>query len=162
AAAEPSEGFAAVGGLPNAGAFPPTRGGFVDVEAVAPALVGGDQQRLGVVGLHAHVDDAGLVIDEMDAVPGLAALHRPLPAAILAGRVEAAQGADVDDVGVVRVTHDPAGLKGLLQPHVGPGLAAVGRFVDPVAVRNRVARVVLAGAHPNDVPVRGRHAHAAD
>ena len=40
------------------------------------------------------------------------------------------------------------------QAHVRPGLAAVGRLVDAVADRRRVARPGLAGADPDVLPVR--------
>ena len=41
--------------------------------------------------------------------------------------------------------------KDLLEAHVLPGLAAVGGLVDAVAVGDGVARIVLAGADPDDV-----------
>src|SRR5207237_8101015 len=53
-------------------------------------------------------------------------------------------------------------LVGLLEAHVLPGLAAVGGLVDPVAVGDGVARVVLAGADPDDVAVGRCHADVAD
>src|SRR5438876_2178445 len=57
---------------------------------------------------------------------------------------------------------DFADLEGLLEAHVLPGLAAVGTLVDAVAVRNRVARVILARTDPDDVFVRGGDADVAD
>ena len=56
--------------------------------------------------------------------------------------------------GVLRMDDDLADLERLLQAHVLPGLAAVGGLVDAVAVGDGVARVVLAGADPDDVPDR--------
>ncbi len=169
------EGLAAVGGLVDAAAAAPLLGGVVGVvavgrrrlaavavEAVALALPGGDQQRLGVRGVHANVDDAGLVVEVPDSFPGLAAVDGLVQAALLAGAVQPAEGADVDDVGVGGMNDDLADLERLLEAHVAPGLAAVGGLVDAVAVGNRVARVVLAGADPDDIAVRRRHAHVAD
>src|SRR5438105_2547298 len=57
---------------------------------------------------------------------------------------------------------DLADLEGLLEAHVLPSLAAVGRFVDAVAVGDRVARVRLSGADPDDVLVRRGDADIAD
>ena len=57
---------------------------------------------------------------------------------------------------------DTADLEGLVKAHVLPGLAAVGRLVHAVAVGHGVARVVLAGADPDDVAIRRRHADVAD
>src|SRR5262249_14375719 len=60
------------------------------------------------------------------------------------------------------VNEDLADLEGLVQAHVLPGLAAVDRFVDAVAVGDGVARVGLAGADPDDVAVGGGDADVAD
>src|SRR5262249_60415601 len=43
-----------------------------------------------------------------------------------------------------------------------PFLPAVGGLVDAVAVADGVARVGLAGADPDDAPVRRGHRHVAD
>ena len=57
---------------------------------------------------------------------------------------------------------DAADLESLRKAHVLPGLAAVRRFVDAVAVRDRVARVILARADPDNVAVGRRDADVAD
>src|SRR5262249_32402607 len=154
---------AAVGGLVEAAAGAPLldrvvgvvailqgRLTAVAVEPVAAPLPGGDEQRLGVVGVHAPLEDARLVVHAQDLLPRLAAVRRLVEAAILIVAVQPAQGADIDDVGVLGVDEDLADLERLLESHVLPGLAAVGGLVHAVAVGDRVARVVLAGADPDD------------
>src|SRR5262249_59956753 len=100
------ERLAAVGGAVQAAAGAPLLGRVADVVDVALPLPGGDQQRLGVGRVHPQVDDAGLVIDVEDALPRLAAVGRLVQAALLAGAVQPAQGADVDDVRAGRVDED--------------------------------------------------------
>ena len=56
---------------------------------------------------------------------------------------------------------DVADLKRFFQPHILPTFAAVGGFVDAVAVRHWVTRVVFPGADPNDIGIGGRHADIA-
>src|SRR5689334_618260 len=46
-----------------------------------------------------------------------------------------------------------ADLEGLFQPHVFPGFAAVAGFVDAIAPGDGVARIVLAGADPDDIRI---------
>ena len=53
-------------------------------------------------------------------------------------------------------------LERFLQPHIRPGFAAVDALVHAVAVRNRVARVGLACAQPDEVRVRLAHGDIAD
>src|SRR5439155_6308791 len=168
------ESLAAVGGPVDAGVLAEAHGGVVPVVGVLPllaevgvvlvaaALVGGDQDRVRVGRVHHHVDDAGLVVLVPDLLPVLAAVGGLVDAALLVGTVAASQGADVDNVGVLGVNEDLADLKRLLEAHVLPGAAAVGRFVDAVAVGDAVARVGLAGADPDDVLVGRGHAHVAD
>src|SRR5262249_56478269 len=101
---------AAVGRLGDRPAGPPLADGVVAidavgsahlarpaVEAVAQPVPGGDQQRLRVAGVQGDVDDAGVVIDVEDLVPGLAAVGGLVEAALLVGAVPAAPGADVGD-----------------------------------------------------------------
>src|SRR5262249_54470064 len=134
----------------------------VAVEAVALPLPGGDVERVRLGRVHDDVNHAGLVIDVVDLLPGLAAVGGLEQAALRVGAVEAAQRADVDGVRVLGVDHNLADLEGLLEAHVLPGLAAVGGLVDAVAPGNRVARVGLAGADPDDVLVGGGDADVAD
>ena len=62
--------------------------------------------------MHDEVDDAGLVVEDTDALPGLAAVGGLEQAALLVRAVEPAEGADVDDVGILRVDDDLADLEG--------------------------------------------------
>src|SRR5262249_19890330 len=109
-----------------------------------------------------QVDDTGPLVHEVNLLPGLAAVGGLVHAAVGARAVQPAQGADVDDVRVLRGDDDPADLVGLVQGHVLAGLAAVAGLVDAVAVADTVARVVLAGADPDDVLVGGGDGHVAD
>src|SRR5262249_17673758 len=126
------------------------------------AVPAGDEQDVGVGRVHGDVDDAGPLVDVEDLPPALAAVGGLVEAALLAGAVEPAQRPDVDDVRVGRVDDDTADLEALFQAHVLPGLAAVGGLVDAVAVAHRVARVVLAGADPDDAGVGRGHGDVAD
>ena len=65
--------------------------------------------------------------------------------------VQRAHDGDEDAVVVARVDDDPADRVAVLEAHVGPRRAAVGRLVDALAVVRRAAAVVdLAGAGPDD------------
>src|SRR5260370_42311724 len=57
---------------------------------------------------------------------------------------------------------DPPHLVRFLQSHVLPGLAAVGGFVDAIAVRHRVARIAFPSAHPDDIAIRRSDADVAN
>src|SRR5205807_2661499 len=99
------ERLAAVGGLVDARpgtplpgrvvpviAFGLRRFGSIGVEAVALAVVGGDQQGVGIPWVHAHVDDAGLIVHVKDLGPALAAVGGLVEAALRVRSVEPAQG----------------------------------------------------------------------
>ena len=131
-------------------------------EDVAPALVGGGDQGVRVARVHDDVGDAGVLVDREHGVPGLPAVGRLVEAAVAAGRPERALRRDVDDVRVLRVDHDLPDVLGGLEAHVLPALAAVLALVDAVAVADAALRVVLAGAHPDDVRVRRVDRDAAD
>ena len=61
----------------------------------------------GVERVHAQVDDAGLVVDVEDFVPGLAAVLGLEQAAFLVRAVESAEGADIDNVGALADYYSP-------------------------------------------------------
>src|SRR5258706_1988830 len=100
--------------------------------------------------MHLHIDPPRLVIDIQDSLPGTAAVHGFVEAALFAGAVKPAESANIDDVGIGAMDGDTADLERLLQPHVLPGFAAIGRFVDAIAPGDRVSRIVLAVADPDD------------
>src|SRR4051812_16796163 len=101
--------------------------------------------------MHDKIDHTRAVIDVEHFLPGLPTVGRFVDAAVFARAIQAAERADIDDVGVLRMYEKAADLIGLLQAHVLPGLATVGRFIDAVAVRDAVARVRLTGADPDDI-----------
>src|SRR5207244_3037124 len=121
--------------------------------AVALAFPSGDQQRLGISRVYLHVDDAGLVVDGQYLAPRLAAIAGLVQAALLVRSPQAAERADINDVGILRMNGDAADLERFFEAHVRPGLATVGRFVDAVAPAGGVARVVLARADPDDLRI---------
>src|SRR5262249_30195793 len=131
-------------------------------EAVAAHAVGRGVERLGVGRVHRQVDEPGVRVDELDEVPGLAAVAGPVHAALRVRPPEVAEGGDVDDVRVPRVDDDAADVVRFLEAHVPPGLAAVGGPVHALAPRDAVARVGLAGADPDDVRVGRGHGDVAD
>src|SRR5579871_5680467 len=154
--------LAAVGGLVESTAGPNLLRWIVGVVTIALPFVGGDQQGLRIGRMHGEIDDAGLIINVEDLLPGRAAVGRLEEPALLIGSIEPAKGPDVNDVGIFGMDLDAARLEGLLEPHVLPGLAPIGRFVHAVAIRNGVARIVFARSDPDNVSIGGRYANVAD
>src|SRR5229473_4791832 len=69
----------------------------------------------------------------------LAAVDGAKYAAFLLRTGNAAESAGKDDVWIRGMNHDAANSPGFLQPHVGPGLAGVSGFINPVAHHVAVA-----------------------
>ena len=71
--------------------------------------------------------------------------------------IKPTEGGDVDGVGISRMDDDAADVEGIIQSHVFPGGAGVGRLVDAIApVRHAgvaTAAVRFAGANPDDIRV---------
>ena len=107
----------------------------------------------GIAGIDHQVGRAGARIDVEHPAPGLAAVDRLEHPALRVLPPDLAEGRHPGDVRVGGMQHDAVDVLRLLQPQVGPGLAAVERAVDAVADRDAVARVPLARAHPDDVRI---------
>ena len=105
---------------------------------------------------------AGVVVALQYLLPGLAAVGRPVDAALAARTPEAARGRHEHDVVVARVDDDAIDVAGGAKPHVGVGLAAVRRLVDAVTPRRALPVVRFARADPDEVGVRLRDGHVAD
>ncbi len=158
AALEARPRLAAVGRLEDAAAGPAA----VHAAGRAPALIHRRVQDLAVGRVHHDVVGAGVVVALQHLLPGLAAVERPVHAALAAGAPQAAGGRHEHDVVVARVDGDAVDVAGGAETHVGVGLAAVGRLVDAVAPRRALAVVRLARAHPDEVRVALRDGHVAD
>ena len=129
------------------------RSAAVESPAGAAALIRGREEHLRIRRVHDQVHGTGVLVDGEDVLPRDAAVGGLEDAALLVGAPQPAERGDVDDVGILRVDDDPADVLRLAQPHVLPGLAAVGRLVDAVAPRRALAVVRFAGADPHDVRI---------
>ncbi len=94
--------------------------------------------------------------------PCLPAVRRLVKPAVDAVAPELARNAGVYHVAVFRVDGDFRDALRLMQTHVRPGRAGVGRLVNPVADRDRIARPCLAAAHPDRIRMRGIDRDGAD
>ena len=135
----------AVGRLPQGAARPAA---LQEVGAAHPLPARGEQ-HLGVGRVHGNVDEARLVADELDELPGLAAVGRLVEAALGVRAPRPSQGGDVHDVRIGRVHDDAADRPRLLEPHRLPGEPAVGRFENAAARRDGVAGVLFARPRPH-------------
>ena len=150
--------FAAVGGFPDAAARPAA----VHAARRAPPLIGRRVEHLIVRRVHHEIVGAGVVVPLQRLLPGFAAVHRFVDAALTTRPPQAAGGRDEDDVVVARVDDDAVDAAGRFETHVGVGLAPVRRLVDAVAPRRALAVVRLAAAHPHQIRVALRHCDVAD
>src|SRR5262249_42343947 len=131
--------------------------------ALAAEIPETGEEEVGVLRIHRDARAAGRQVRALqDERPGLAAVGGLVEAAVGAVRPELARHAGVDDVAVLRMDENPHDALGLLEAHVGPGLAAVGGLVDAVADRDRVPGPRLAGADPHRLRVRRVDGDRAD
>ncbi len=128
-------------------------------------VVGGGVEDLRVPGIDDQVrraDRPFTVLHVERLGPCLAAVGRLEDAPLGVPGVEVTEGGDVHRVGELRIDDDAADVVRVLQPHVRPGLAAVGRLVDTVAPVGAARGGRLAGADPHDVWIRGSHGDVTD
>ncbi len=122
----------------------------------------GRVQHLRVHRIHHQVDDAGLVVDEQNLAPRLAAIGGLEDAAVRAGDEHVAHRRSVGHVRVLRIDHDIADRVRVAEPGVLPRPAGIGRPVDAVTGDERAADVALARPHVDHVRVGRCHGHGAD
>ena len=116
----------------------------------------------GFVGIHHEVGAAGVLVDEQHA-------SQVLPPSVVRKTPRSGCGpyawpsAHASTMsGFVGCDDDLADAAGLLEPHLRPGLAGVGRLVDALADRDVAADAGFAGAGPDDVRIGGRDGERAD
>jgi hypothetical protein len=103
--------------------------------------------------IHREVRRARLVVDVQDLLPRFAAVLGTEDAALGVRAPDVALRRDVDEVGVLRVHAHARDLARVLESHVLPGAAGVGRLVHAVAVRGVAADRLFAGADVDDVRI---------
>ena len=151
--------LAAVGGLeqPAAGA----------AGAEGPALAAEVPERriegLGRPRIHGqHGASGGSVGAGQDFAPRLAAVAGFVDAALVVIVPEMSGGAGEDGVAVGGVDEDFGDVLGILEPQVGPVLAAIGGFIDAVPDGDAVANPAFAAAHPDNFGIGGVDGDGAD
>ena len=149
---------------PAVGRLVQTAAGTAAAEAenrAAPLIRRGDE-RAGARRIHGDVADAGIVVDEENVCPRSAAVRCFIDAAIFRRTPEVSFGSNVHDIRIDRTDHDASDVHRLVQSHVLPRVAAVGRFVNAVAPRRALAIVRFAAADPDDRWIRWRDGDVAD
>src|SRR5205814_2451175 len=109
-----------------------------------------------------EVDAAGPGPSREGLLPGLPAVPGAEDAAHRVRTMRMPEGRDVRGIGILGVDPDLADVAGVLEPEVGPGLAAVGGAVDTVAVRDVATDAGLAHPGIDDVRVGCGHPDRAD
>jgi hypothetical protein len=104
--------------------------------------------------VHRDVDAAGVLVDEQNFIPRLAAVGGFENAALRVRFEHVSHRGRKDDVRVARIDRERRRHVRVAQPRIRPGLAGVGRFVDAVARVEVTADVGLAGTRIDDVRVR--------
>ena len=90
-------------------------------------------------------------------LPRFAAVHCAKNAPLFVRRKRITQRGHVSHIGIGRVNFDVPDSIGHFEAHVFPGFARVGRFIDPVAIRNISPDFGLSHAHIQRVGVRRSH-----
>src|SRR6185437_16626872 len=121
------------------------------------------EQVVRVLRIDRQPGAAGVLVDEQDLFPALAAVGRFEYATLVLRARRPAERADIYDVRVGRVNDDSLNAPGFGETHVRPGRSRVGRLVDAVADQVGVAdRPRLAGARPDRRRPRFGHGERAD
>ena len=126
-------------------------------------LPGTGDELARVLRVHVETGAPGVLVDEEDLLPVLAAVHRAIDTAFLLRSGQSARSTDISDVGIRGVGHDLADAAGFVETHVSPGAAGIGRLVDAVAHHIAVADGPgLSGARPHDGGIRERNRERTD
>src|SRR5579859_2719630 len=91
------------------------------------------EKRVGILRIHGEVGASGVLVDEEDLLPRLAAVGGLEDAALVLRLVHLAGSANVNDVGIGGMHQHARDASSFLQPHVMPCASGVGGFVSAVA-----------------------------
>ena len=142
-------------GFSRVSRFPKSGTGATAIEAPRSSapLIRRRVKRLVVRRIHDQIGEARVFVDELDVVPGLAAVGGFEDAAFFVWAKQMAQHGDIDYVRIFRIDNDPRDGLRIGETHPGKGRAGVRRFVNPIAKARALAVVGLAGADPDDVRI---------
>src|SRR6266566_3490874 len=115
-----------------------------------------------ICGIEGDVDPAGVLILIENLFPGFAAVKRTKNAALSIWTVRMAKRGDENAVRILGIYDQLADGARIAEPHVLPGLAAVNRFVNAVAMRGVAADAAFARSYIDDVWIGQRNRQAAD
>ena len=155
---EPGPAAAAVGGLVQGG----LRSAAHIARYRAVMLPGGRVQHVGITRIDNHIGHAGPLAAAQGFLPGVAAVGGFVQAALAAFAPQRAVHRRPHRVRVLRVHDDRGDVLGVLQPLVGPGVAAVLGKIDAVAKAHVAAADVFARADPDPIRLRGIDGDVAD
>ena len=122
----------------------------------------GGEEFAGIRRVHRELNGSGRVGNLEHRGPRRPAVLRQIDAPLGRTAEDLAEHRDEGAVRVARIHHDPADQAGGFEAHVGPGPSGVGAAVNAVPHGDVAARAGGAGAHVNDVGVRGSDRHRAD
>ena len=140
----------ALGSARNIGPFVPT------------ALVGRGIQNIRIALVHMNLIETGVVGYMQNARPRFSAVGRLVDASFAAAVPYRSVGRHIHRIRLCRVDGYHANAFRRLQSHVFPGLPAVQRLVQAIAVGHRPLVVVFSGPNPDGSRVLGIYRHTTD
>src|SRR5262249_47187645 len=120
------------------------------------------EEHVRVGRVHGDIGDAGVFANGEHSVPGLAGVAGFVKAAFATGSPKRALRSGVNDIAVARIDKDAADVFRFLQAHVFPGLAAIVRAIDSIAIGDAALRVAFARADPHHVGLLRVNDHRAN
>src|SRR5262249_26694804 len=118
-------GSAAIGRLIDSTSGP----AILQPPGTSHTFVGGGIKRAGVAAVNYQVDDAGLIVEVENFLPGDPAICTLEYTALFVSREEVSHGGDVNDVRISWMNHNPRDVLRVLEPHELPIGAAIDRLV---------------------------------
>src|SRR5579883_2517290 len=119
------------------------RSAIDDGPHMPPTLPTGCHQHIWIARVLHDVRHAGVVINGKDLVPRLSAVGGLVKSAVAAFLPQRPLRRNIYGIRIARVDDDLADVFRVLQPYVGPRLAAIGALVHAIAVAHAPLAVVL-------------------
>src|SRR5215470_12942307 len=121
----------------------PTISGFVEAATRAAAiqtpgsavdLPERSKESVGIVRIKHYIDGAGFVVFEQNLLPGGATIRAAKYPALFIGSVGMTERGNKDDIRIPGINDQSANMARVFQANIFPGVSAVKRFVNSIAV----------------------------